>query len=338
MNTYNLQFKKLCSLLHLGEIIHPPEPVPGGFLHRMYAVETTRGKYAIKALNPQIMRRPMVVENILNTERIARIAANIVSAIPAKMLEGHIVHEVEKQFYIVFDWVEGESLRLNKIQTTHCKKIGAILADIHAIDFPKMDINNSTDIIHMIDWNFYMQKGFESDAGWSAYLAEHIDTLYTWTDRAIKAARRLSSDMIISHRDLDPKNVLWRDETPYMIDWESAGYINPMHELMETSIYWSINEEGNVDKDKLLAFVQAYNTEGLTHKDWRTALENGFLSKMEWLEYNIKRSLWIECSDEKEQQMGTSQVMDTIDVITQYANIIPVLERWLKEEFNTECL
>ncbi len=46
---YNLQFKKLCNTLKLGEIVGKPKAISGGFLHRMYAVETTKGKYFRKS-------------------------------------------------------------------------------------------------------------------------------------------------------------------------------------------------------------------------------------------------------------------------------------------------
>ena len=58
---YNLKFEKLCNTLNLGALVGVPEAIPGGLLHRMYAVETTQEKYAIKALNPQIMLRPRVI-------------------------------------------------------------------------------------------------------------------------------------------------------------------------------------------------------------------------------------------------------------------------------------
>jgi hypothetical protein len=78
---YNLQFDKLCELMQLGELVGVPEPVSGGFLHKMYAIETTRGKYAIKALNPQIMLRPTAKQNYIKSERIANIVANHIPAL-----------------------------------------------------------------------------------------------------------------------------------------------------------------------------------------------------------------------------------------------------------------
>ncbi|MNI61226.1 hypothetical protein D3C73_1164870 [compost metagenome] len=55
-------------------------------------------------------------------------------------------------------------------------------------------------------------------------------------------------------------------------------------------------------------------------------LVTGFQSKLDWLEYSLKRSLRIECSSDEEQQMGTSQVTGTIYSIVRYAEMISELE------------
>jgi hypothetical protein len=123
---YNLQFRKLCSILQLGEIIGVPEAISGGLLHKMYMVETDQGKYAIKALNPQIMIRPTAMQNIINSERIANVSANNIPALPAKQFNGSSVQKIDNQYYLVFDWIEGRSLKSDEINTIHCEKIGEI--------------------------------------------------------------------------------------------------------------------------------------------------------------------------------------------------------------------
>lgn len=41
-------FNKLCLQLDLGEILSEPTQLKGGFMHKMYSLFTTKGKYAIK--------------------------------------------------------------------------------------------------------------------------------------------------------------------------------------------------------------------------------------------------------------------------------------------------
>lgn len=51
-----ITMEKLMSGLGLGNIIKEPVCVNGGLLHKMYHVTTTDGEYAIKVLNPEIMK------------------------------------------------------------------------------------------------------------------------------------------------------------------------------------------------------------------------------------------------------------------------------------------
>ncbi|WP_235439599.1 hypothetical protein [Paenibacillus sp. DMB20] len=104
---YNLHFEKLCNTLDLGELIKPPEAISGGLLHRMFAIETSIGKYAVKALNPQIMARPTALNNFIKSERIVSIASNHIPAQPAKIYKGALLQNIDNQFYIVLTGLKG---------------------------------------------------------------------------------------------------------------------------------------------------------------------------------------------------------------------------------------
>lgn len=330
---YNLNFEELCKVLQLGELVREPEAISGGLLHRMFFVETTKGKYAVKALNPQIMLRPTAMRNIINSERIAKLASSKISALPAIIFNGSSIQEVYGQFFLIFHWVKVKSLKEKEINNIHCIKIGEILANIHRTNFSELNINNSGHDIESINWSYYLNMGEENNLEWTNILRENIDNLYNWTTEANESAKLLSSNMLISHRDLDPKNVMWIEDTPIIIDWESAGFVNPMHELIETAIYWSEGETGDIDKNRFLEFIRAYkNIFGALDTNWRIVLLNGFSGKLGWLEYNLKRSLWIECTDKEEQNMGISQVIKTISSIKHYASMISEVEMWLNNE------
>ena len=200
--------------------------------------------------------------------------------------------------------------------------------------FQNWDIaNTKSDNTQLIDWNYYLQKGQEEQLEWVNILADIIDNLYIWNTEANESARLLSSDMVISHRDLDPKNVMWNQDNPIIIDWESAGFVNPMYDLVDTASYWAEDGVRGIDREKFFAFMNAYkDRRGNLQVDWKAVLKNGFSGKLGWLEYSLKRSLWIECTDEEEQQMGTAQVTGTINAISNYTNMTKELENWLYAE------
>lgn len=329
---YNIQLHKLCTHLQLGEIIGQEEKLSGGFLHRMYGIETTKGKYAVKALNLEIMSRPTAMKNYINSEKIVNIVSKRnIPALPGIQKNGIVVHNVDEQYYLVFPWVNGKSLEPSNINSEHCKIIGSILAKIHSTDFKELDIENDISFDDLtIDWNFYYQMGRESNSIWSDLLYENLEYFYNLTSCAEKASKILSSDMVISHRDLDSKNIMWNLNNPIIIDWDAAGYINPLQELIETAI--SLAGDGNerLNKENFCAVISSYKSESKRIcKDWKTVLESGYAGKFGWLLYNLKRSLGILCADEEEQRLGTDQVIKTIDAIKYYADIIPILLEWL---------
>lgn len=330
---HSRQIEILCNELGLGDIAVAPTALSGGLLHRMYAVQTTSGRYVVKALNPEIMGRPTAMQNFITSELIASRAATYVPALPAKKFNGASIQQVGEQFCLVFEWIDGKSLKPSDINTGHCKIMGSILSSLHIGDFSDLGIsNNSSADRRLTDWNFYLKKGQQSNAEWTSLLFENSEMLDDWNAEAINSANRISSDMVISHGDLDPKNVLWAVE-PILIDWECAGYRNPKQDLIETAIYWSENESGEINKDKFLSFIDGYKrtTQEQIHANWRMILASGFLGKLDWLEYSLKRSLWIDCADQEEQKAGTEQVAGTLLTIKRYAEKITEIEGWLKE-------
>ena len=67
---------KLFRQAGLGTVIPPISPVSGGFLHRMYRVNTEERSFAVKHLNPEIMQRPAAAENFRRAEELeARLEA-----------------------------------------------------------------------------------------------------------------------------------------------------------------------------------------------------------------------------------------------------------------------
>jgi Ser/Thr protein kinase RdoA (MazF antagonist) len=331
--SYNLQFDMLCAALCLGQLTAPPSPLTGGHLHRMYAVRTDRGRYAVKALNPQVMLRPEALGNIEESERVARIAALHVPAAPALVFDGSAVQVFDGQYYLIFDWLNGAALGSRDIAIAHCARMGSCLAAMHQTDFGDLCIDESAYFKEQaVGWRAYLRLGAESGAAWTELMRENIVRLENWSALLVETARSLPQVTVVSHGDLEPKNVLWFGSQPTIIDWEAAGRIHPAHDLVETALYWSKDDTGYVEEAKFKAFVSAYKAAyGPIDTDWSAVLNKGFSSLLGWLEYSLKRSLMLECCDADEQRMGTAHVINTIHAAGRYAETIPFLFRWLTD-------
>ena len=314
---YNLNFDKLCEVSNVGKRLSEPIQLKGGLLHRMYCLETTSSKYAVKALNPQIMLRPKAMSDVLNGERIAAIAAQYIPTLSAKSFSGKTVLELDGQYYMVFDWVEGTSLYNENITNAHCEQIGAILGKLHTIDFSLLSLTMPAAFTEeTTDWDGYLAVGRQSKLPWVEELSSHKDNLYDWNNRYLAAMKYLDVHLVIGHCDIGPKNVLWCNNEPVVIDWESAGYTNPSRECIVHALRWS-DLYGRMNKERFTAFVRGYaDITSFETVEWLVVMEAGL--GPHWLEYNLKRSLGIESSDAAERQLGTEQVFVTIDYLKRY--------------------
>ena len=325
---YNLQFDKLCYAACIGNLLCEPMQLTGGLLHRMYAIETKTGKYAVKALNPQVMIRPKAMSDIVNGERIATVAAHYIPALPAKQFDGKAVLEIDGQYYMIYDWLEGSMLYGENIEPGHCEQIGKILGTLHTVDFSSLNIPVPTAIAEKpVDWDEYLTRGRQAGLPWIDELSLSLDRLYNWNSRYLASMKYLESPFLIGHGDIDPKNVMWCDGKPVIIDWESAGYLNPAHELIVYALYWSTLSE-KVNKAKFTAFLNGYlSSTTLENVDWQIVIDAGL--SPHWLEYSLKRSLGIESADATEQQMGTDHVFGTINYLKRYDMSISQIVEWL---------
>lgn len=326
------KLEQLCIKYELGQLVSEPEQVSGGLLHRMYHVQTSQGEYAIKVLNPEIMKRPEALKNTIHSEKVAEILKDTVPLIGAKCFLGKHVLEEDGSYYMIYDWLEGKSVFAPDITAYHCEQIGSILGKIHAADITIEGMKRQRNSRDLYDWNLYLQKAEQENAECYEILKEHLESIVN-CDKAVIAGFEESSAMqVISHRDLDPKNVMWKDKLPYIIDWEAAGYVNPYQELIEVLNYWITDVDGCYNRAKFDSLVSAYNESvDICSVNWDTVLQCSFDGMLGWLEYNVKRALGLEGSGSNEQKEGVNQVKGTISELKRYEAQMVLLKGWIQE-------
>lgn len=106
MENVELIIGKLCGKYRLGRVIKPPLAVTGGLLHKMYRVATDKGEYAVKILNPNIMKRDNVLNNMIHSEQISNELKNKINLIGAKEFDSKRVIMLDEYYFMVFEWLE----------------------------------------------------------------------------------------------------------------------------------------------------------------------------------------------------------------------------------------
>ena len=313
---------KLIEKLNLGNIEEEVTRVSGGLLNRMYKVITSTEIYAVKHLNPEVMKRPNAINNHIFAEKIANQAKmNNIECVAANIYNGVALQKIDDNYFFIFDWFEGKSIKDEEITLDKVKKVAKQLAKLHQINFNNIpnSSNLGTNVIE-VDWNYYIPKINDEEV--KELLLINLEYLSQLDKKSTQASLKISNNQVISHRDLDLPNILWDDnENPVLIDWESTGLVNPCEELLETAWNWS-GGQYYFDKEKFDCFIKTYKMNGGKIEDLKDAILANFKNKAGWLEYNIKRVCKIECLDEEEQKLGKKEVIRVIREIIKFYDIM----------------
>ena len=260
---------KMIGELNLGNLIEPISQVSGGLTHRMFKVFTDKGRYIVKLLNPNIMKRPTAMNNFNTADKL--------------------------------------------------EKIGKLLAYIHNIDLKKDEVKAKT---RNIDFKYYIDLAKEKGSVIYDMIYDKLNILNESMKKGNISVNDLPKFSAICHNDMDSKNVMWLNDDYKLIDLECLGYSNPYLELYELALCWSGYEKCNIDFSKFSAFFQAYieNTKLDMNVDWE-AIYYANNGRLKWLEFNIKRSLMIDCDTEEEKQIGINEVKETIEHVVYYDKI-----------------
>ncbi len=315
---YNI--KKLIKETNIGNKIITVDKVTGGLSHRMYKVVTDKGIYAVKELNPNVMKRKQAYSNFLFAEKVTDIAKmNGISAIGTNKINGKVIEEIDNNYFMIFDWKDGKILKNEEITEEHCKIIGKILAKIHNIDFSDIEDEKRKQInVEEFDWNKYLKVAECQNTTFATLLKDNISLLYELNKKANDGQIYAKTHLVISHTDLDRKNVIWQENIPFIIDWEASGYINPTIELIQVAWYWSDGDIGNLNYDKFKIIVEEYKKyyKGNIDKNIDKLIYADIYSGLAWVNYNLQRALCIECKCDKEEiELAENEIKCSIEEI-----------------------
>lgn len=306
---------KICSLYGLGTPVCQPVTLKGGYMHKMYSLFTEKGEYAVKLLNPYVMQRPDAMENYRTAEALEKkLEDNGIPILPAKVFGGRKMQETDGRYFYLFDRYGGRALKSREIKDLHCEKIGSLLAGIHKID--RRETVCEYDEMS-IDWDNYISLLESKNRELYQLLRENRTLLYESQDLRNAAVGKLPSVRSVCHNDMDSKNVLWKGSDCRIIDLECLSYSSPDMECYELALCWSGYEDCKIDFDKLDSFVNSYIKAGGIVQAAPEVLYSSNHGRLEWLEYNVKRSLGTECSEE-EIEMGCTEVKDTVAHVIYY--------------------
>ncbi|MFJ9714179.1 phosphotransferase enzyme family protein [Streptomyces sp. NPDC101234] len=108
------------------------------------------------------------------------------------------------------------------------------------------------------DWKDLHKKVHQAGLPWSDALGRFIDTSAAELAHWVTASD--PGNLVTSHLDLQPQNVLVRPNGPVLLDWDNTGPISAERELARAVYVWSGRNQANTDSARRL--MRAYQSAG----------------------------------------------------------------------------
>jgi Ser/Thr protein kinase RdoA (MazF antagonist) len=299
---------------HLGTPLRPMTRVHGKSSNRLYWLDTDQGSFAVKELNLVDRRWTYHADDVFRFEQAA-FAAGIPMPEPISADPGVLLHR----------WVEGDTLPEAPVPAAFAFEIGEILARIHALDvqWTHVPVGDPTPR----DWPGLAEQAAATGQPWADELASHVETFLAIA-RFVDNCER-PGPVVVTHKDIQPWNLLARDGRPVVLDWELSGTLELASELGSTAL--SVAKGPGFDDIEPIIFrsvLDGYVAEGgalpPSGPSWFVSMIEGWLGFTRW---NIVRCLaGVEPPTGPDLAMGHEEVRNGLHGLPDMFGRLPELE------------
>lgn len=327
--------QQLCDLLQLGGSRAEPARLSGGFHHRVWRLETLRGPHVVKQLSPDTDLANTATRRHFNaSERVAVALAELgIHAIHAIPHGDNYLHLIDGVGYLVYPWTEAKALGSDRVSRVHALVIARVLATIHRADIQAPIIaDEEPDYVTADELTTLADQARDHGLDCADELGARLPRLESICSARAHAISTLSHRQVVSHGDLDQKNVLWNcNHEPVLIDWESARSINPTREVLEEALDWS-GLRSSFDEDVFGSFMREYQVAGgvIEEKEITAAFDAVAGAWLDWLAYNIGRAVNLE--EPEQRALGNRQAGIALSTITLLEALAPKLLAIMEDE------
>jgi hypothetical protein len=279
-------------------------PAGGGNINELFRLTTDRGAaaggaYAVKVMNPEPTDGDFVarIERAFRFESTAH-AKGIACPQPIATAAGDCLARIPRDgapdvLVRVHAWVDGVALQQAVHPPATAARIGAIIADTHALGIPPDDAHEQwLRDFSVAHWEALTQRIERSQFEW-AWLYRAMLPDVVAIESLVTAARADGGRRIMGHRDADAKNFIQTpDGALLLVDWDQAGPVVPQHEVASLALRWGGVVLGEPSPSVVRAFLDGYREGGGHREPFRPTDCAGFVNAMlGWYELNARRAL-----------------------------------------------
>lgn len=298
-------FQLIIQTLGLGNNLVNFEPLHGGALHKMWRLDTDQGQYALKQINEHITEKESFPTTYEISEKISDSFYNSgIQAVSALKFNNHFVHNISGLWCILYPYIHGKVIPIDELNERQLQDVGHIFADLHTLKLNVEGVDTAHyDIFEDSHWTHLIHQAKVTE------LIELLPKIHDWNKKYSDAIEHLNQNLVVTHRDLHHINVLWDDQLKaHVIDWETAGLMNPLLEIIGYGYEWGGIITDTFQKSNTFSILKSYQEKmnlHITIEDIQHAFF-GWLGHcvLGWTEFNLRRMLGETSSDPEEINIG----------------------------------
>jgi aminoglycoside phosphotransferase (APT) family kinase protein len=232
------------------------------------------------------------------------------------------------QDMLVHRWVEGEKVPEEPVSAEYAFEIGEILARVHGLE---VEWSQGVDEeATPRDWAELAGRAVATEQPWAEELVSGVETFLAIAEFVENCER--PGPIVLTHKDIQPWNLLARDGRPVVLDWELSGMLDLSGELGSTAL--SLAKGPGFDDIEPLIFrsvLDGYVAGGGSlpppGPSWFVYLIGGWLGHTRW---NILRCLsGVEASTGPDLALSHEAVRNGLRGLPDLFSRLPQLETLL---------
>lgn len=221
----------------LGEPLKDPLPLDSMPGASSYYLPTKKGKFLLTETRIPPFKMQNIEAHLELMSHFEKIKESIPIETPLTTSDGLLYLKGSESYYTLKNWITED--REKPEEHEQLRRSGQLLGRLHSIkteiSAPRINLNIDEALLRSL-----LAEGDKHDSLWHKTLDEHFGWILTFIQDTNKAIERLSSHLVFSHANYDPKQVLWKNKEPIVMhregNWENVGYIHPGVELIDALI------------------------------------------------------------------------------------------------------
>ena len=169
----NTFFQDLLNKYDLGDLLDTPILLPGGLLHESYKLSTSTGNYAVKLINPSVLKEEYALKEFEKESRMEDMLSKAgVNAVYPIAYDGNKMLEVNGRYFYLAAGFDGMPLSIDVVTEYHCQAVAEQLARIHNIEVRETEKSSA---VLDIDFDRYLERCQKASLPFAELLNENLE-------------------------------------------------------------------------------------------------------------------------------------------------------------------